>query len=134
MAHTAKTLHTAETDAAKLVSKEGTGDSVTAAHAERSSPTRSAIPRALQDGIRRATHVVTDAKQSVGHTFRTARDRATDAYSDLSYNSRYLSRHLRDRATQLKEERPLPLLAVIAASAFVVGIFVRVWRSRRYEH
>jgi hypothetical protein len=129
MAHTAKKLHATEkpTDAAELVS-------VNAAYPERTDPTQSATPRALQDSLQKATRVVTDAKQWVRHTVRVARDRATGAYRDLSYKSRYLARHLGDRATQLKEERPLQLLAVIAASAFVLGVCVRVWRSRRYEH
>ena len=136
MAQTAKKLHTSEkpADSAQLVAMKRTEDPVYAAHPEETGPTRSAIQQALQDGIEKVTCVVTDARQSVGHSFRVVRNRAAGAYSDLFYKSRYLARHLGGRAQQLKEERPLQLLAVIAGTAFIAGVFVRVWRSRRYEH
>jgi cobalamin biosynthesis Mg chelatase CobN len=132
MAHIAKKLHTSKkpVDSAKFVGMKGTGDTVYAAHPHETEPTRSAIQQAVQS----IAGVPKDTKHSVGDTFRVTRDRAAEAYSDLSYKSRYLARHLGDSSQQLKEERPLQLLTVIAGAAFVVGVFVRVWRLRRYEY
>jgi hypothetical protein len=37
--------------------------------------------------------------------------------------------HVLDRAAEIKREKPLPFLAVIAGLALVAGIATRVWRA-----
>lgn len=44
--------------------------------------------------------------------------------------SQAFTRHLLDRAGEVKREKPLHFLAVIAGFALVAGVATRVWRAR----
>ncbi len=54
------------------------------------------------------------AQQGLGQIRRQARERITE---------------LRRQAVQLREERPLELIAAFAGAAFVIGVTLRLWRA-----
>jgi hypothetical protein len=86
----------------------------------------------LDEGTQRATSALLSAKQSVGELFRNVRRSASRAYGNISSASRDLTTRFRRRSEQIKEDNPLQLLAVIAGSAFVLGVVTRIWRSRHH--
>lgn len=53
------------------------------------------------------------------------------AYRQSSGVTRRAVIDLRNRARRAKEERPMAMLAAVAGSAFLLGISLRLWRSRR---
>lgn len=79
----------------------------------------------------RAMDVLHTTKESAGRMYREARRRAADGYSRLSQRTSEMSRQTRDVARYAQKQYPVRVLGIIAASAFVVGIGIRVWRSRR---
>jgi len=85
----------------------------------------------IRDGKRRVSDVVMATKQSLAEVYQKTRQRSIATYTNLFSSSRDLTRRVKVRASQIKQERPLQLLAVIAGAAFVLGIVTRVWRSRQ---
>jgi hypothetical protein len=81
---------------------------------------RQAIPRS------RTTQLPVPPASSPGgviqHSFRSACSVFSNSISTLSRRLRYFA-----------DERPLHLLAGIAAASFLAGAALRVWRSNRYE-
>ena len=59
-----------------------------------------------------------------GQLFREAYRSSRDGSVSVLYT-------VRDRSQQIKEEKPVALLAGIAGTAFALGIAARVWRSKR---
>ena len=51
-------------------------------------------------------------------------------YSEMERETRSLGRRAQQNASYVRERYPLEALGAIAATAFVVGIGLRVWRSR----
>jgi ElaB/YqjD/DUF883 family membrane-anchored ribosome-binding protein len=78
----------------------------------------------------RARDVLQTTKDSAGRMYTQARQRAADGYSRLSHRTSELSRQTRQAARYAQQNYPVRVLGIIAASAFVVGIGLRVWRSR----
>ena len=64
---------------------------------------------------------------------RSAKHRASAIYSRAAYRSREISSRMKLRARARIDERPLQALGVIAATAFAIGVALRIWRSSRYE-
>lgn len=50
---------------------------------------------------------------------------------NLAGKARDVSREVRDRAKQIRNEDPVQAIAVIGASAFVAGLMLRFWRSHK---
>lgn len=53
-----------------------------------------------------------------------------DKYSEVEHETKNLGRQAQQKASYVRERYPLEALGAIAATAFVVGIGLRVWRSR----
>jgi hypothetical protein len=53
-----------------------------------------------------------------------------DTYSQAECESKNLGRRARENASYVKQRYPLQTLGAIAATTFVAGIALRVWRSR----
>jgi hypothetical protein len=77
--------------------------------------------------------LVRSSTERGGTAFRGARARAVSMYSTVTDTSAKIAGDVRRRVSQQKDEHPLQFLAVIAGSAFVIGVFLRVWRSRTHE-
>jgi hypothetical protein len=65
--------------------------------------------------------------------FRGAKARAISLYSAVTKTSSKVTTNIRRGMSQRKDEHPLQFLAVMAGSAFVLGVFLRAWRSRTHE-
>ena len=64
--------------------------------------------------------------------YRSTRSRLAEIYSELAQQSEALTTALGRRVRTARSERPLEVVAVAAGTAFLVGIALRMWRSR-YE-
>lgn len=53
------------------------------------------------------------------------------AFHESRIDSERVIRDLRSKARRMKDEKPMALLGIIAGSAFVLGMTLRLWRSRR---
>lgn len=73
---------------------------------------------------------VASAVRSLGPVLDQARLVASDACSHAVGQSIDLANRVRNRAQQIKQEHPLELLCGITAGAFVLGMAVRIWRSK----
>jgi len=122
MAQTAKKLHNADEARVpgRVVSMRGTSvHSVTTPE--------QALERL--EGERRTTDFLVSTTHSV---YRQARARGGVAYQHFSSVARNLARRAQARAAQIKKHQPVQLLAVVTGSAFVLGVVIRIWRSRHY--
>jgi ElaB/YqjD/DUF883 family membrane-anchored ribosome-binding protein len=86
----------------------------------------------LDEARHRTSDLVDSAMQSVTEAYRLARVRGTAAYGRVSLAAQNLTRDARDRAAQLKREKPFTLLALVAGAALVLGFVVRI--GRRHHH
>jgi hypothetical protein len=55
---------------------------------------------------------------------------AVEACTPYAQSASRNIRLLRDKARQLKEEKPLQFLAGVAGCAFALGLAIRLWRSK----
>lgn len=53
-----------------------------------------------------------------------------DRYSQVERESKYLGRRAQENASYVRERYPLEALGAIAGAAFLLGIGLRVWRSK----
>jgi ElaB/YqjD/DUF883 family membrane-anchored ribosome-binding protein len=81
----------------------------------------------------KAGDAVAAAKESISRTFERAKAQVGSAYDKVAETSADLSQRAQRQARYMKEEQPLQLLAIIAGTAFAIGVGLRVWRSNRYE-
>ena len=65
--------------------------------------------------------------------FRGAKARAISLYSAVTETSSKVTSNIRRGISQRKDEQSLQFLAAMAGTAFVIGVLLRVWRSRSYE-
>ncbi len=52
-------------------------------------------------------------------------------WHQLSDRVHRLSREMQERTRRLKNENPLRAIVLIAATAFVAGVVLRIWRSQK---
>jgi hypothetical protein len=62
--------------------------------------------------------------------YERVRGYTEEGYSRAEHEAKYLGRRAQENASYVRERYPLEALGAIAATAFVVGIALRVWRSR----
>jgi hypothetical protein len=86
--------------------------------------------RGLRSYANRAADLLHTTKQSAGRMYHRARTRAADGYSRLSQRTGELTRQTRSAARYAQHEYPVRVLGVIAGTAFVAGVAIRIWRSR----
>jgi len=69
--------------------------------------------------------------QWLGKAETEAKDLIKSAYQRSRSASESMVREMKARTRQVKERNPLMLLGIIAASAFLLGVGTRIWRSSR---
>jgi hypothetical protein len=67
----------------------------------------------------------------LGRTQSQVKSRLQLAYRRSQKSTNSAMANLRQQAQRIREERPLPALAVISGSAFALGVTLAVLRSRR---
>ena len=71
---------------------------------------------------------------AVSRTYSQVSDRVrgytADTYSQVERESKNLGRRAQENASYVRERYPLEALGAIAGAAFLVGIGLRVWRSK----
>jgi hypothetical protein len=87
----------------------------------------------VDDVTERASQTLDEIGQRVSAAYERVQTGITDAYERSKWKSEELARRARTRARLVVDKYPLQLIAGIAGAAFVAGIFLRVWRSSRYE-
>lgn len=68
--------------------------------------------------------------RTYSHLFDRARRYTRETYSQVESETRTLGRRAQQNASHVRERYPLEALGAIAATAFVAGIAIRVWRAR----
>lgn len=88
------------------------------------------VKNAAQEYVVRATDLVKKTKNATQKAYEQTREQTIRSYSRVIDRAQALGRQTQVRARKAKEERPIQLLATIAGAAFVLGITIRIWRSR----
>jgi len=89
--------------------------------------------RKVDDVTDRASQALDEIGQRVSAAYERVQLSVTDAYERGKWKSEELARRARTRARLVVDKYPLQLIAGVAGAAFIAGIFLRVWRSSRYE-
>ncbi|HTE91009.1 MAG TPA: hypothetical protein VK639_18775 [Terriglobales bacterium] len=87
----------------------------------------------VDDVTDRASQALDEIGQRISAGYERVQAGITDAYERSKWKSEELARKARTRARFVVDKYPLHLIAAVAGAAFVAGIFLRVWRSSRYE-
>ena len=87
----------------------------------------------VDDVTERASQALDEIGQRVSAAYDRVQSGITDAYERSKWKSEELARRARTRARLVVDKYPLHLIAAVAGAAFVAGVFLRVWRSSRYE-
>jgi hypothetical protein len=91
---------------------------------------RTAMENALQCYAEAVGRTLGVMSRSSAQLYARMREYAQDGYSQAEREAKYLGRRAQENASYVKERYPLETLGAIAATAFVAGIALRVWRSR----
>lgn len=94
---------------------------------------RRASEREVDDVTDRASEALDEIGQGVSAAYERVQSGITEALERAKWKSEELARRARSRARHVVDNYPLHLIAGVAGAAFVAGIFLRVWRSNRYD-
>jgi hypothetical protein len=87
-----------------------------------------------ETGEEQVMRAVADATRSLRPAYNQARLVVGDACIYVLDQSFKVAKRVRKQAQQIKQEHPLELLCGITAGAFVLGMAIRIWRSKSYEY
>ena len=87
----------------------------------------------VDDVTERASLALDEIGQRVSAAYDRVQAGITDVYERSRWKSEEVARRARTRARLIVDQYPLHLIAGVAGAAFLAGIFLRVWRSNRYE-
>src|SRR3569833_1459711 len=90
-------------------------------------PAMETVLQCYAEAVGRALGV---ASRTYSELFDRARGYTQEKYSQVERESKNLGRRAQENATYVKERNTLETLSAIAATTFVVGIGLRVWRSK----
>lgn len=101
---------------------------------------KQAAQETLADVKESASRVADEAKGSVSRVVEQtkeqaaeAKERVASAYAETREKASDALDRARSRAQYLMDEYPLQVIAGIAATGFLIGVLLRVWRSSRDE-
>src|SRR5437764_8084908 len=69
-------------------------------------------------------------KSVTTRAYRSTKARVRDAYSRVINKSSVLSNNVQGKLQRARQERPMQIVAAVAVTGFVVGVVLRVWRSK----
>ncbi len=105
---------------------------LTAAPSISSSETQ--FPSTRIETVEEQVRAVAGAVRSLRPAYEQARLAAGDACIYVLDQSFSAAKRVRKQAQHIKQEHPLELLCGITAGAFVLGMAIRIWRSKSYEY
>ena len=124
--------------ASRFISKKAqNGSNNMAQRAETLNPTIEAMPRVAPPvpvqtksrTYREQQDMLSTITQLAASKYQSARAGAAHSYRVLLQNSRVRASALKRRFDTIRNEKPLQLIAVVAGTAFALGIALRIWRS-----
>jgi ElaB/YqjD/DUF883 family membrane-anchored ribosome-binding protein len=87
-------------------------------------------PPATRAVKEQAARILDTTQRYAQDAYERAKRQAERSYSRVRANAQYLGRRTQEKIRTARQERPLQALAVLAGTAFVAGIAIRIWRSR----
>jgi ElaB/YqjD/DUF883 family membrane-anchored ribosome-binding protein len=84
----------------------------------------------IQDLKERADETLSNVRQSTSAAYEESNAKVRDVYENVRQRSEEAARRVRVRARYLSDEYPMQVVATVAGVAFLVGVLLRVWRSR----
>lgn len=80
-------------------------------------------------------NAISNIRQGTAATYRNtkAKARAARYCSSIVQKSSVLATSIGRRVQRSRKEKPLQIVSVMAGSAFVLGVILRVWTSKRNE-
>src|SRR3954468_1847945 len=91
---------------------------------------RPAMETALQCYAEAVGSALGVASRTYSRLFDRARGYTRQTYSQVESETKNLGRRAQQNASYVRERYPLEALGAIAATAFVAGIALRVWRAK----
>lgn len=88
---------------------------------------------ALDQAKQRASEALDEAKDRAADIYQRTQAGVKDAVQQGREKATEAARRARVRARYYADEYPLQVIAVAAGVGFLVGVFLRIWRSSRYE-
>ena len=85
----------------------------------------------LDEVARRVRTAVEETRERASNKLEEARGRAINALQDLRQSAFKRLNEVRAKANSMREEKPIQMIGAVAATAFLLGISVRLWRSNR---
>lgn len=73
---------------------------------------------------------VTEVKRVAAEKYEGAKTWAIESYARAAENAEEAAARVRHNFRVIRDERPLLIVGIVAATAFVVGVVLRVWRSK----
>jgi ElaB/YqjD/DUF883 family membrane-anchored ribosome-binding protein len=83
-----------------------------------------------EEARNRASDLVDSTRREAERLYDEARTRTSEGYERLSEKAQEATDQTRHVARYLRNEYPLQLIGILAGAAFVVGMSLRIWRSR----
>jgi len=78
-----------------------------------------------------AAYALHEVKHKTAAALIQAIDRGADFYRESRHKTAHTFNRVRSRVSDVVDERPLEVIAGIAAVAFIAGVLLRIWRSSR---
>jgi hypothetical protein len=88
------------------------------------------VQRALEEYGKPASEILCAREKAASRVYDQAWMQAADEDASAGSRARAFTEGTRSHAQRIKQEHPLRLLAIVAATGFATGVIVRMWRSR----
>lgn len=109
---------------ARDISNQGEQSAISLKHAAQSR---------LRDVKQEAAETLDAVQQSASTGLQQAREQVNESVESVRFNAAHAARRARERARYIAREYPLQIIAASAVFGVVMGVLLRIWRSRRYD-
>jgi ElaB/YqjD/DUF883 family membrane-anchored ribosome-binding protein len=92
---------------------------------------KNAAVQAARNTRQTTSRVVNRTKEEAASAYRRTKGRLASALDETSAKTADVLEQARRSALYYKEEYPLQVIAGVAGAAFLLGVFLRIWRSNR---